>query len=187
MEVTGSIQLECERRLTNLYKESHQWLLQVAYKVTKNKEAAEDMCSELYTYLHEKQNVKLWWGDSSYNLLYCSKFLRHRYLNKTKKLNRTSFVENIFDKYDNEVDIPYDTERDLAIQKAFDETMHELKHLEQTKMWPQSKLFQLYWCSDKTLDEVAADIKISKSTTFLAVKKIRLHLKEIIENPFKED
>ena len=186
MIVSGSIciEKECERRLSNLYSQSHNWLLQVARKITKQHETAEDLVSELYEYLHKKQNIKLFWGTDSYNLLYCSKFLRHRFINKTKKLNRTTYVEDVFD---NEVDIPYDTEKDLAIQKAYDEVVDELSRLEKTKLWPQSKLFQLYWMSDKTLDEVASDIKISKSTTFLAVKKIRIHLKEIIDNPFKDE
>lgn len=182
-ESTGSIQIECERRLGNLYRESHHWLLQVAYNVTKNTENSEDMVQELYEYLHKKCNTKLFWGDNSYNLLYCSKFLKHRFYNKTKKLNRTTYVEEIIDF---EIDIPYDTEKDLAIQKAYDEVTIELKRLETTKMWPQSKLFQLYWCSDKTLDEVAKDIGISKSTTFLAVKKIRTYLKQVIDNPFDD-
>ena len=38
----------------------------------------------------------------------------------------------------------------------------------------------------ETLDEVARDIKISKSTTFLAVKKIRRYLNEVIQNPYDE-
>ena len=52
-------------------------------------------------------------------------------------------------------------------------------------MWPQGRIFELYWMSDKTLDSVAKDIKISKSTTFLAVKKVRKYLKEVIDNPFQ--
>jgi len=63
----------------------------------------------------------------------------------------------------------------------------ELKHLEKTRMWASSKIFQLYWMSDKTLDEVANDIGISKSTTFLAVKRIRKYLKEVINNPYDEN
>jgi predicted DNA binding protein len=38
--------------------------------------------------------------------------------------------------------------------------------------------------SDDTLDEVANKIGISKSTTFLAVRKVRRILKEVIDNPF---
>jgi hypothetical protein len=34
------------------------------------------------------------------------------------------------------------------------------------------------------LDEVAKDIGISKSTTFLAVRKVKTYLKEVINNPF---
>lgn len=181
MEVTGSVKIECERRLTNLYHESHSWLIQTANKVTRNREESEDLISELYEYLHKKCNPKLFWGPTSYNLQYCSRFIKHRYINKTKKLNRTTYVEEIFD---TELEIPYDTEQDLAMQKAYEDVMNELKQLEKTKMWASSKIFQLYWCSDKTLDKLANEIGISKSTTFLAVKKIRIYLKSVIENPF---
>lgn len=183
MEVTGSLKIECERRLTNLYNESHSWLLQTANKITKNREESEDIIQELYLYLHQKSNPKLFWGQTSYNLQYCSKFIRHRYLNKTKKLNRTTYVEQVFD---TEIEIPYDTEQDLAMQKAYDDVMNELKQLEKTKMWAPAKIFSMYWCSDKTLDKLAKDIGISKSTTFLSVKKVRTYLKTVIENPFNE-
>ena len=182
MEVTGSIQLECERRLTNLFNESHSWLIQVANKITKNKASSEDVVMELYEYLHKKQNVKLFWGPNSYNLKYCSKFLRHRFINKTKKLNRTTYVEEVID---NEVDTPYDVERDLTIQRAHEEVLSELKKLEITKMWPSARIFELYWMSPDTLDDVSNKIGISKSTTFLAVKKVRRYLKDVLDNPFQ--
>jgi DNA-directed RNA polymerase specialized sigma24 family protein len=180
-EVTQSIEMECERRLTNLHNESHNWLLQSAQRVTKNREEAEDLVSELYQYLHIKKNIKLWWGENSYNLLYCSKFLKCRYINKTKKLNRTTYVEDI---WDTELDIPYDEEQDTAMQRAYDDVMNELKRLETTKMWPSAKIFSIYWMSDDTLDGVAKKIGISKSTTFLAVRKIRKYLEQVIDNPF---
>ena len=179
--ITGSC--ECERRLINLHKESHKWLLNSANKITRNREESEDLVQELYIYLHEKCNPKLFWGDKSYNLFYASKFLHSRFINKTKKLNRTSLVEEV---WDIEEDIPYDEEKDLQIQKAHEEVINELKKLAHTRMWPQAKIFELYWMSEDTLDEVARKIKISKSTTFLAVKKIRKYLKEVIDNPFDE-
>ena len=95
-----------------------------------------------------------------------------------------SYVEDV---WDTEIDIPYDTDKDLEIQKAHDEVLNELKQLEKTRMWASSKIFQLYWMSDKTLDEVAKDIGISKSTTFLAVRKIKNYLKEVIKNPYDEN
>ena len=179
--ITGSIAIECHRRLTILYTESNIWLIREAKKITKNQEEAEDLVQELFEYLHLKQNPKLWWGDTSYNLFYCNKFLHSRFMNKVRKLNRTTYVEVMPDRED---DIPYDEERDLMIQRAHEEIVDELKRLSVTRQWPQAKIFELYWMSDDTLDEVSHKIKISKSTTFLAVKKIRKYLEEVINNPF---
>jgi DNA-directed RNA polymerase specialized sigma subunit len=89
------------------------------------------------------------------------------------------------DVWDTELDTEYDIDADIKIQTAHDEVISELKQLEKTRMWPQAKIFQLYWMSDKTLDEVANDIGISKSTTFLAVRKIKNYLKEVIDDPYK--
>ena len=183
-EVTCSIEIECQRRLTNLYEQSHPLLVKIALKTTKQKETAEDVVMELYEYLHKKQNTKLFWGPDSYNIKYCCKFIRHRFLNKTKKLNRITLMEEL---PDDEIDIPYDYENDISIQKAHEEVLRELKQLEATKMWASSRIFELYWMSPDTLDEVSDKIGISKSTTFLAVKKVRKYLKEVIDNPFNKD
>jgi len=182
---SGSVDyIECERRLINLYNESHNILISNAKRITKNIEEAEDLVQELYIYLHEKCNTKLFWGDNTYNLFYCHKFLHSRFINKTKKLNRIILVEDV---WSGELDIEYDIESDLEIQRAHDSVISELKNLEKTKMWASSKIFELYWMSDKTLDEVANDIGISKSTTFLAVRRIKKYLKEVIDNPYDKN
>lgn len=185
---SGSIQqCECERRLIGLYNESHKWLVSSAKKVTKHQEEAECLVSELYEYLHIKCNSKLFYGENTYNLYYCNKFLHSRFINKTKKLNRVRNVGLIgqdYSPWEEQDEIVYDEEKDLQIQKAHQEVLDELNRLKITKMWPQAKIFELYWMSDKTLDEVATDTKISKSTVFLAVKKVRRYLKEVIDNPF---
>lgn len=179
--VSGSLLItECDKRLQTLYTDSHQWLYNMAYNVTKNRDSAEDLVQDLYLYLAEKCNPSIFWGNS-YNIMYCQTYLKCRWINKQKRGNKIVIKEEV---HSDEIDIPYDIDRDRAIQQAFDDVMHQLKHLETTKMWPSSRIFQLYWMSDKTLDTVAKDIKISKSTTFLAVKKIRKHLKEVINNPF---
>ena len=50
-----------------------------------------------------------------------------------------------------------------------------------------NRYYWMYWDSAAYVgNEVAKKIKISKSTTFLAVKKIRKYLEEVIENPFKD-
>jgi DNA-directed RNA polymerase specialized sigma24 family protein len=103
-------------------------------------------------------------------------------MNKVKKLNRTVLVEQMPDE---EEDIPYDEEWDLRLQQAHEDVMNELGKLKVTRMWPQAKIFELYWMSSDTLEEVSKKIGISKSTTFISVKKIRKYLENTLDNPFK--
>jgi len=180
-EVSQSIEEECTKRLEILFRESNTWLHQAAYNITKNAEDAEDLVQEVYEYLHKKKNPKLWYKNS-YNLLYLHKFLTHRWINKTKKLNRISYVGEVWHEEPEEV---YDMDLDLGIMKAYDDVMSELSRLEKTKMWASSKIYSLYWCSEDNLQDVADKIGISKSTVFISIKKIRKHLKGVIENPFE--
>jgi RNA polymerase sigma factor (sigma-70 family) len=180
---SGSIEYkECEKRLTNLFVNSNHWLIKEATKLTKSKEESQDLVQELYEYLHKKCNPKIFWGDA-YNMFYCYSFLKSRWINKTKKLNRIVYKEDIVTE---EVVEEYDIELDETLQRAHEDIIRELHHLESTRMWAPAKIFELYWMSDKTLDEVANDIKISKSTVFLSVKKIRKYLESTLDNPFKQ-
>jgi RNA polymerase sigma factor (sigma-70 family) len=162
--------------------DSNHWLIKHASKITKSKEEGEDLVQELYEYLHKKCNPKIFWG-TAYNMFYCYRFLESRWINKTKKLNRVVYKEEMPEEVMEE---EYDIDRDLELQTAHEEVMQELQKLKVTRMWPQAKIFELYWMSDKTLDEVARDTKISKSTVFLSVKKVRKYLESTLDNPFNK-
>lgn len=182
---SGSIQYcQCQNRLEGLYTQSHIWLIKEAKKLTKQTEEAECLVSELYQYLLEKCNPKIFWGKDTYNLFYCNKFLHSRWMNKVKKLNRTTLVEEI--QLDRE-DIPYDWEWDIKVLETHHKVVNELKALETTRMWPAARIFTLYFESDDTMESLAKKIGISKSTTFLAIKKIRRYLKEVIPNPNEKE
>ena len=55
-----------------------------------------------------------------------------------------------------------------------------------TPQWVSGKLFELYHFSDMTLDVLAKDVGISKSTCFIHVDKTKKILKSKIKNPFNE-
>jgi RNA polymerase sigma factor (sigma-70 family) len=178
-EITGSIQQQCTIRLENLYKNSHIWLIKASYNITGNSEDAADLVQDLYQYLLEKCNPKLFYLDS-YNLLYLHRFLTHRWINRRKKNSRMTYVGEI---YNDDPAEEYDVERDEDIMRAYGEVMEELQRLKKTKGWASARLFELYWCSDDTLQEVADKIGISKSTVFIAIRKIRKHMATVIHNP----
>ena len=173
---------ENSRRLGNLYKESHNWLSAAAYNITKNKDTSEDLVADLYVYLGEKVNPALWWGTNSFNVMYCYSFIKTRFLNKVKRDKKIQYHSDV---YDDRVDTEYDEEYDAKLESTYNDIVDELKKMEYTKNWASSKLAQLYWFNEEmTLEKLAGEIKISKSTAFLNCKKVKTHIKNTIPNPF---
>jgi RNA polymerase sigma factor (sigma-70 family) len=183
--ISGSVEhyrIETTKRLGVLYNKHHSWLMACAYNKSKDIKVSEDLVQDLFLYLGEKNNPKIYYRDS-FNLLYCHQFLSSRYINYIKRQNKLSYID---DKVDGE-DKQYDTEFDLLLENSYDQIKKELETLSKTKMWSSSKLFELYAFSDMTMDELSKKIGISKSTVFLNIKKIKKHLNQTIDNPFKDE
>ena len=172
---------ENSKRLEVLYKKHHKWLKAVAFNTAKNIDVADELVADLYLYLAERVNPSLWYLDS-FNLMYAHSFIKTRFINKVKAGNRLVTISPHYDTIDEE----YDTDFDEKLDNAYYEVINELKNMENTNQWASSKLAQLYWFNeDMTLEKLAAEIKISKSTAFLNCKKVKKHIKQNIDNPFK--
>ena len=173
------------KRLEILYKESHNWLIAATYNITKDKDVAEDLVAELYVYLGERVNPAIWWGNS-FNVMYCYQFVKSRFLNKIKRDKKIRYQGEGLN--DDRVDEEYDIDFDERLDKCYEDVIAELKNMEVTKQWASSRLYQLYaFNPEMTLEKLASEIKISKSTAFLNVRKTKTHLKETIKNPFKSN
>lgn len=177
-----SLQVENNRRLDILARTKHVWLLKSAYNFCKSRETARELVGELYLYIAERGNPNIWWGDDGFNMMYLHSFLKSRFINYIKAQNK---LETISDTYD-EVDTEYDEELDKNIQQTYDEVVKEIQQLQRTKMWSSAKLAELYFFDDTmTLDKLSKEIGISKSTSFLNVKKVKQHIKNTKQNPFR--
>jgi len=173
---------ENTKRLEVLYKESHNWLIAATYNVVKDREVANDLVGDLYVYLGEKVNPALWWGNS-FNVMYCYSFVKSRFLNKIKRDKKIRYQAD--NPTDNRIDTEYDEAFDKRLEDTYNEVVAELKKMEYTKQWASSKLFQMYAFDEgMTLEKLASEIKISKSTAFLNCKKTKIHLKNTLQNPF---
>lgn len=180
-EVTSSIEMECNKRLEVLYRNSHEWLLKVSYNICKSRLESTDMVGELYLYLAEKCNPKLYYNDS-YNLIYCMRFLSSRWINKVKRNKKMQYVPTIQSEAVNE---EYDITLDNDIMTAHEEVMKEIQRLKKTRQFSSARIYELYWIdNDDTLQELADKIGLSKSTVFIHLKRVREHLKKTINNPF---
>jgi len=171
---------EFDIRLVKLYKQSYDWLFRVAINMTKNVPDAQDLVQSLFLYLLEKRNEKLFYKDTM-NLLYCHRFLRSRFIN-SKNRGKKSVATEWFD--DEIGDEEYDTEIDNQIMESYESVQTELDRLKNTALWADAQIFSYYFNSDDSLSQLAKKLKVSKSTVFLSVKRIKLYLKEVINNPF---
>lgn len=171
---------ENNERLQTLYQKHDTWLRKVAMNLSGNQDVVDDLVQELYLYLGEKCNPQLYYLDS-FNLKYCHSFLNSRWnnlINREKKsIYSSDFksipVEEYDDTWDNQL---YQFEQDVV---------KELDRLEKTGDWASAKLYRMYIFGDKSMEDLSTDIGISKSTLFLSVKKIKLHLQEKINKPIK--
>lgn len=175
-------QKEHQKRLEVLFLKHHKWLSQCAYNISKDIDVADDLVGQLYIYLAEKINPALYYADS-FNLMYARSFLSSRFLNKTKRDKKVIYCEE----YDTDEEYEeYDLQTDIAMENAYDNVLGELNHLKTTKLWSSARIYELYVFGEYTLDGLAKELNLSKSTVFLAVKKIKGHLKKGIQNPFEK-
>lgn len=170
---------ETTKRLEVLYRKHHNWLTSVAYNLTKNMDDSNDLVGELYIYLAEKENESLYYLDS-FNLKYCQLFLSSRFYNKCNRDKKMVITDTFVEDMDSE----YDYDGDNRLEASWNELKDELKTLKQSNMWSSAQLYEMYQFQNLTLEQLSKKIGISKSTTFLNVKKIREHLKNNLNNPF---
>lgn len=183
VDMTGSMWIENQQRLEVLFNNHHKWLIGAAFNISKNEEVAEDLTSELYLYLGNKVNPSIWYSDS-FNLQYCRSFLNSRFINWVKKENRK---ESLRERKDEE-DIPYDEERDIRVQGEYDKLVGEINELKKQRGWQSAMLFSIYYFGDKSYNELAKEIGISKSTVFLNARKVKNHMIDnVLKNPFIDE
>jgi DNA-directed RNA polymerase specialized sigma24 family protein len=154
----------------------------VSYNITKNRDDADELVQELYLYLAEKPNPSIWYS-TSFNLMYARAFLSSRFINGKKRGSR---MQPLFD-YTSITDTEYDVESDERFEKCWDSMLDEIDNMKKEKGWSAAYLFQMYMFSEDSLEEVSKKIGVSLSTTFMNVKKVKLKLRERLDNPFKSE
>jgi DNA-directed RNA polymerase specialized sigma24 family protein len=179
----SKVKEENNKRLEVLFKQHHNWLVSCSFNISKSKDTADELVSELYVYLGERVNPSLWYLNS-FNLQYCYAFLKTRFINRIKIQNRTTTLSDTYDDIDSE----YNTEFDERLDEAYEGVVNELKEMEKTRQWASSKLAQLYYFNDDmTLERLASEIGICKSTAFTNIKKAKLLVRDRVKNPFRSN
>jgi DNA-directed RNA polymerase specialized sigma24 family protein len=181
-DLSGSIWLENNNRIQTLYVKHHNWLVACSKNITNNIELGLDLVGDLYLYLGQKINPKIWYLDS-FNLQYCRAFLSSRFLNHYKRSKKIGRLNEGYDV----VDEPYDEEFDKRLDTEYNRLVVEIGEMKKRQGWQSAMLWEMYMFSEDTMESLAKKIGLSKSTVYLNTKKVKIHLQNHLNNPFKTE
>jgi hypothetical protein len=79
----------------------------------------------------------------------------------------------------------YDTEFDERLETEYNKLVDEIAEMKKKNGWQSAILFEMYMFSEDTMESLANKIGLSKSTVYLNTKKVKDHMKNTLDNPFK--
>lgn len=171
---------ENSQRVDVLYRKHNEWLRKVCWNICGDVEMVDELVSELYCYLLEKGTEKLWYLDS-FNLGYCNSFLKTRFINKIKIQKR--YVDKEID--DNLLQNVSEELYDESVDNTYQEIKTFLKQRQSSDGWVSAKIAEMYYFGKGfTIEGLAKELNVSKSTVFLHLKKMRVEIKANVNNPY---
>jgi hypothetical protein len=113
--------------------------------------------------------------------MYLHSYIKTRWLNRVKRDKKST--SNLPEEVEEE---EYDIGFDMRLEKGYQDVLQELEKMKGTRSWSSAKIFELYWFGDDTMESLSDKLHISKSTTFLNVKKVKQHIRNKVQNPFRD-
>lgn len=167
--------MEHKQRITNLFNKHHDWLIKCALNANnKDMDKAEDIVQELYVYLLNKPNDKLYYNDS-FNLNYLYNFIVTRSINNLKKDEKMVYELDYQLKEDEIID---DDSEDKIIYIL--QQLEELKNNDKTRL--KAVTFLTYATNNYSANELSKKLGISQSSVYNYVNQVKL----IIKSKYKQ-
>lgn len=160
------------------YKKHHNWLSQVAYNFTQNKDNADELIQELYLKMMEMADCKKIMYNNDVNLLYLYKMVRSIHLNGLKKQTNHLQID------DDLVNLPADS-YSYEADNAFEQTLALANEALDSMHWFESKLLRVYIEDDHSIQSLHNATGISNSTIFTSMKKTKSYVRNYVNNKMK--
>ena len=156
------------------YKKHHNWLSQVAYNFTQNKDSAEELVQELYLKLMEMKDINKILYNNDVNLFYLYKMIKSTYLNGLKKqTNHLPIDDDLLnlpaDSYSYEADNEFEKMLVLA-NEALDKAY-----------WFDAQLLRVYIEENHSIQSLHNATGISNSTIWTSMKKTKTYIKDYVK------
>lgn len=171
--------------------ENHNRWLKMAYSMCNDSYVAHDLVQDMYIriFTYVKDESKVIKDDGSINESYIYVTLRnvyYKWFNRKRKMEELEFcewdiIDNLIDEY-----ICYTIEDDDEIrqmEEAYDTMLSNIEGEVEDWHWYNKKLFRLYFLTDMTMRDLAAETKISLTSIYNSIK----NYKDIMKDKFSED
>ena len=155
------------------YKKHHNWLSQVAYNFTQNKDNAEELIQELYLKLMEMKDINKIMYNNDINLFYLYKMVKSIYLNGLKKQTNHLPID------DDLVNLPadsYSIDADNEFERVLELTNEALDSIH----WFDAKLLRVYLEDNHSIQSLHNATGISNSTIFTSMKKSKQYVRDYV-------
>lgn len=155
------------------YKKHHNWLSQVAYNFTQNKDNADELIQELYLKMMEMADCKKIMYNNDVNLFYLYKMVRSIHLNGLKKQTNHLQID------DDLVNLPadsYSVDADNEFERVLELTNEALDSIH----WFESKLLRVYLEDNHSIQSLHNATGISNSTIFTSMKKTKQYVRDYV-------
>lgn len=164
----------------------HEEWLRIAYSICKDIETSKDLVQDMYIRINRyvKDPGKII-NDGKVNSLYIYvtiKNIFHLY-EKSQRDTFTNLDGSMSFLRDTIEDDPEVREENEAMEKAHDSVINAIFEEVSDWHWYDEKLFRLYFCTDKSLRDIANDTKISLTSIYNSCK----NYKRILKEKFGED
>jgi RNA polymerase sigma factor (sigma-70 family) len=169
--------MDKNKLIEDFIKNHNSWLYAVCFNLTKDRNDADDLIQETYTRLLELPESKIEairFGESDLNTFYVYRMIKNYYINqgKAKKESYTD-TEVYGNDADDDTNLQFEDDYEALMNKIEGE-MNDLKKNSETYF--DVMLLDVYLKEGHSIDSLAKHTKISRSTIFTSLKRVRTYL-----------
>jgi RNA polymerase sigma factor (sigma-70 family) len=167
--------MDKNKLIEDFIKNHNSWLYAVCFNLTKDRNDADDLLQETYARLLALPDTKIEsirFGENDLNTYFVYLMAKNYFINQRKGQKET-YTDIISEDTDKDTDYAFEAANKLLVDKINE----ELEGMEKdSSKWFDAKLLKVYLEEGHSIDSLAKQTNISRSTIFTSLKRVRTYL-----------
>ena len=169
--------MDKNKLIEDFIKNHNSWLYAVCFNLTKDRNDADDLLQETYTRLLELPEAKIEairFGENDLNTYFMYRMIKNYFINQTKSKKESYTDTEVYgNDADNDTNLQFEDDYDALMGKI----EGELDSMEKdSSKWFDARLLKVYLEEGHSIDSLAKQTNISRSTIFTSLKRVRTYL-----------